>query len=61
EIRSEESCCTIRWQDTNKVEVIGHQYIRVPSSQSPEISKTYAIVIDGKKRYGIVLAQGNIN
>ncbi|CAF3523486.1 unnamed protein product [Rotaria socialis] len=58
EVRSEESSCTIRWQDTNRVEVIEQQYIRVPSSQSPEINKTYAIVIDGKKRYGIVLAQG---
>ena len=61
EIRSEESSYTIRWQDTNRVEVIGQQYIRLPPSQSLEINKTYTIVIDGKKRCGTVLAHGNIN
>ncbi|CAF2639110.1 unnamed protein product [Rotaria sp. Silwood2] len=58
EQRTQERYCTIKWEDTRKIEVILQKYVRLPPSQDPEDNVTYAIDIDGTKRYGKVLAHG---
>ncbi|CAF1280001.1 unnamed protein product [Rotaria sp. Silwood1] len=58
EQRAKEPCCIIKWEDTKKIEIIAQTYIRLSPSQDPEDDVTYAIDMDGEKRYGTVLAHG---
>ncbi|CAF2613425.1 unnamed protein product [Rotaria sp. Silwood2] len=61
EQRAQDPYCTIRWKDTKQFEVIPQRYISLPPLQELEDNLTYAVTIDGTKRYGTVLAHGNIN
>ncbi|CAF3921731.1 unnamed protein product [Rotaria sp. Silwood1] len=58
EQREQEPHCTVKWEDTRRIEVIPQKYIRLSPLQEPEDKVTYTIVIDGVKRHGKVLAHG---
>ncbi|CAF1326333.1 unnamed protein product [Rotaria sordida] len=58
EQRVQERYCTIKWEDTRKIEIIEQKYIRLRPLQDLEDNVTYEIYIDGVKRHGTVLAHG---
>lgn len=50
--------CTVQWFDTRKIEVIPKESVQVAPSRDVEINVTYTIIIDGKERFGTILAIG---
>lgn len=61
EQRAGEAHCVVEWSDTRKLEIIPQSSIRVSPSESIQINSTYTIVLNGKKRYGTVLAKGRFS